>query len=63
LFVSGFGDPPALKRWAIVSRLAKDEGREMKDELLSIADYARATRAKLRQDVLDYFEGGARGKG
>jgi 4-hydroxymandelate oxidase len=33
--------------------------KKMKDELLSVADYARATRGKLRQDVLDYFEGGA----
>jgi 4-hydroxymandelate oxidase len=31
----------------------------MKDELLSVADYSRAARAKLRQDVLDYFEGGS----
>jgi 4-hydroxymandelate oxidase len=31
----------------------------MKDELLSVTDYGREARAKLRQDVLDYFEGGA----
>jgi 4-hydroxymandelate oxidase len=31
----------------------------MKDELLSVADYARMAAAKLRQPVLDYFEGGA----
>src|SRR5437762_10022513 len=29
------------------------------DLLLSVADYARAARAKVPKDVLDYFEGGA----
>ena len=31
----------------------------MKDELISVADYARAARGKLPKDVLGYFEGGA----
>jgi 4-hydroxymandelate oxidase len=31
----------------------------MQQVLLNVADYARATRAKLRQDVFDYYEGGA----
>ena len=29
------------------------------DSLISVADYARAARAKLPKDVLDYYEGGA----
>jgi hypothetical protein len=35
----------------------------MKDELPSVADYARMAAAKLPRPVLDYFEGGARRKG
>src|SRR5438270_1442522 len=31
----------------------------MQDLLLNVADYARAARAKLSQDVCDYYEGGA----
>src|SRR3954468_6968346 len=31
----------------------------MKDELLNVADYARAAAARLPKDVLGYFEGGA----
>src|SRR5207237_9613015 len=31
----------------------------MQDLLLNTADYARAARAKLAQDVCDYYEGGA----
>src|ERR1044071_6173256 len=31
----------------------------MNDELLSVADYGKAAREKLRGDVRDYFEGGA----
>jgi len=29
------------------------------EQMLSVADYARAARTKLRRDVLDYYEGGA----
>src|SRR6202047_1755269 len=29
------------------------------DQLLNIADYARAARAKVPRDVFDYYEGGA----
>lgn len=29
------------------------------EQLMNIADYARAARAKLPRAVLDYFEGGA----
>jgi len=31
----------------------------MKEELLSVADYARAAQGKLPKDVVDYYEGGA----
>src|SRR5437762_12111212 len=31
----------------------------MEEQLLSVADYARAARAKLPKEVRDYYEGGA----
>src|SRR3954451_3122921 len=65
----GVADPPSAResyengnglrlRWrATKSPLVRDELH--REQLLSVADYARVARAKLTKGALDYYEGGA----